>query len=602
MELTFDIETNGLLFDCTQKIYDVDLKKNIEVYVPAATEIWCIVAIDQDDKVYSFDPGEIDKGIEFLSKADKLIGHNIIGFDIPVIKKLFGVDLSTCVEVIDTLTLSRLFHPTRDGGHSLEKWGWRLNCPKGEQPNFSGFSKDMLTYCIQDVTLNKKVLEALRNEGSVFTKQSVDLEHEVCKILQQQQINGFLFDEHVGMSLLSSLNKRKSEVEKEVHETFKPKWVFVKDVVPKLKNDGTLSKSGLSQIEYEERVNTLDITPFQRKELKEFNLGSRQQIGEYLIDFGWKPKRFTETGKPIADEGTLKAIKHIPEANLIAEYLLLQKRATQIESWIDAVELRGKKNGRVHGSVMSMGTITGRMSHHSPNMAQVPASSSPFGKECRSCWTVSNGYKLVGIDASQLELRMLAHYMANEEYINEIINGDIHTANKNLAGLESRDQAKTFIYALIYGAGDAKIGSIIEGDRLEGKRLRERFLSSNPSFNALKNRVDRAASKGFLKGLDGRRIFVRHQHAALNTLLQGNGAIIMKQGLVILDELLKLNVTDYKFVANIHDEWQIEVKESQAEFVGELAVNSLIKAGEYLNLRCPMDGEYKIGDNWSETH
>tara|TARA_R110000782_G_scaffold75766_1_gene151186 strand:- start:13 stop:1809 length:1797 start_codon:yes stop_codon:yes gene_type:complete len=598
MELIFDIETNGLLFDSKQKVYDVDLKKNIEVIIPAATEIWCIVAIDENDKVYSFGPEEIDSGVKFLQASDKVIGHNIIGFDIPVIKKLLGVDLSACAEVIDTLTLSRLFHPTRDGGHSLEKWGWRLNCPKGEQPSFSGFSQDMLTYCIQDVRLNKRVLETLRKEGSVFTKQSVDLEHDVCKILQQQEINGFLFDEHVGMSLLSSLNKRKSEVEKEVHETFKPKWVSVKDVVPKLKKDGTLSKSGLSELEYDERVDTLNITPFQRKELKEFNLGSRQQIGEYLIDFGWKPKRFTETGKPIADEGTLKAIKHIPEANLIAEYLLVQKRATQIESWIDAVA----DDDRVHGSVMSMGTITGRMSHRGPNMAQVPASSSPFGKECRSCWTVSEGYKLVGIDASQLELRMLAHYMADEDYINEIINGDIHTANKNLAGLESRDQAKTFIYALIYGAGDAKIGSIIEGDRLEGKRLRERFLSSNPSFNALKKRVDRAASKGFLKGLDGRRIFVRHQHASLNTLLQGNGAIIMKQGLVILDDLLKLNAIDYKFVANIHDEWQIEVKESQAEFAGELAVSSLIKAGEHLTLRCPMDGEYKVGGNWSETH
>ena len=598
MELIFDIETNGLLFDSKQKVYDVDLKKNVEVDIPAATEIWCIVAIDQDDNVYSFDPKEIDKGIEFLSKADKLIGHNIIGFDLPVIKKLSGVDLSICAKVIDTLTLSRLFHPTRDGGHSLEKWGWRLNCPKGEQPNFSGFSEEMLTYCIQDVILNKKVLEALRKEGSVFTKQCVDLEHDVCKILQQQETNGFLFDEQVGMSLLSSLNKRKAEIEKEVHETFKPKWVFVKEVVPKLKKDGTLSKSGLSKIEYEERVNTLDITPFQRKELKEFNLGSRQQIGEYLIDFGWKPKRFTETGKPIADEGTLKAIKHIPEANLIAEYLLVQKRAAQIESWIDAVAA----DDRVHGSVMSMGTITGRMSHQNPNMAQVPASSSPFGKQCRSCWTVSEGYKLVGIDASQLELRMLAHYMADEEYINEIINGDIHTANKNLAGLKSRDEAKTFIYALIYGAGDAKIGSIIEGDRLEGKRLRERFLSSNPSFNTLKKRVERAATKGFLKGLDGRRIFVRHQYASLNTLLQGNGAIIMKQGLVILNNLLKLNTIDYKFVANIHDEWQIEVKESQADFTGELAVKSIIEAGEHLNLRCPMDGEYKIGDNWSETH
>jgi len=400
------------------------------------------------------------------------------------------------------------------------------------------------------------------------------------------------------MFLLSSLNKRKAEVEKEVHETFKPKWVDVKQVVPKFKKDGALSKSGLSSYEYEEITKTGNMSPFMRKELKEFNLGSRQQIGAYLKDFGWKPNRFTTTGQAIVDEGTLKQIQHIPQAQLIAEFLLLQKRAAQVESWIDAAA----KDNRVHGSVLSTGAITGRMAHRSPNMAQVPAVYSPFGKECRSCWIVPEGYKLVGVDASQLELRMLAHYMADEEYINEIINGDIHTVNQNLAGLKSRDQAKTFIYALIYGAGDEKIGSVVGGNREEGRRLRERFLSGNPPFKALKSRVERAATKGFLKGLDGRKIFLRHKHAALNTLLQGGGAILMKQGLVLLDELLKLNTINYKFVANIHDEWQIEVKESQAEFAGELAVNSLIKAGEHLNLRCPMDGEYKVGGNWSETH
>jgi DNA polymerase I-like protein with 3'-5' exonuclease and polymerase domains len=335
-----------------------------------------------------------------------------------------------------------------------------------------------------------------------------------------------------------------------------------------------------------------------RKELKEFNLGSRQQIGTYLKDFGWKPKRFTPTGQPIVDEGTLKKITHIHEAKLIAEFLLVQKRGAQVESWIDAC----KDDGRVHGSVISTGAITGRMAHRSPNMAQVPASYSPYGKECRSCWTVPKGYKLVGIDASQLELRLLAHYMADEEYINEIINGDIHTTNQNLAGLKSRDEAKTFIYALIYGAGDEKIGSVVNGSRAEGKRLRERFLNSNTAFGNLKNRVDRASEKKYLKGLDGRKIFLRHKHAALNTLLQGGGAIAMKKAMCFLQELINLNGIDAKFVANIHDEWQIEVKESQADFVGGLGVASIERAGKHYNMRCPLTGEYKIGDSWYETH
>ena len=578
MELVFDIEANGLFFD--------------------ADKIWCIVAIDEHDTIYSFEPDKIKEGIELLQKADKIIGHNIIGYDIPLIKKLYNVDLDKDKEIIDTLVLSRLSNPVREGGHSLEKWGYRLGgIQKQQHEDWTMFTPEMLVRCKKDTKINKTLFNYLKKECSGFSKESIFIEHETTKILQQQTENGFFFDEKEAMLLLSKINKRKSEVENEVHETFKPKWVDVKEVKPKLKKDGTLSKSGLTDIEYLERVKSNNVKPFMRKELKEFNLGSRQQIGEYLKDFGWKPKRFTPTGQPIVDESTLNKVKHIKEAGLIAEFLLLQKRAAQVSSWIDALN-----NNRVHGSVICTGAITGRMAHRNPNLAQVPAVYSPYGKECRACWTVPNNYKLVGVDASGLELRMLAHYMADEDYINEIINGDIHTANQKFAGLKSRDEAKTFIYALIYGAGDEKIGKIINGSRADGKLLRERFLSSLPALATLKSRVDIASEKKFLKGLDGRKIFVRHKHAALNTLLQGAGAILMKKALTILNSLLKLNTIDYKFVANIHDEWQIEVKESQADFVGETAVKSIIEAGKHFNLRCPMDGEYKIGDNWSETH
>jgi len=260
------------------------------------------------------------------------------------------------------------------------------------------------------------------------------------------------------------------------------------------------------------------------------------------------------------------------------------------------------ENRRVHGFVIPNGTITGRMTHRNPNMAQVPSVSSPFGKECRACWTVEEGNVLLGVDASGLEIRMLAHYMADEEFINEIINGDIHTANQRLAQLESRDKAKTFIYALMYGAGDEKLGSVVGGSKADGRRARQHFFDNKPSFKSLRDRVQRASTKTYLKGIDGRKLYVRNQHSALNTLLQGAGSIVMKKALVDLDSMLRLNTIDYKFVANIHDEWQIEVKESQAEFTGSLAVDSIIKAGESFNLRCPLDGEYKIGGNWSETH
>ena len=576
MDLVFDIETDDL----------------------NATKIWCIVAIDENDKVYSYSEDNVEEGVALLEKADKLIGHNIIGFDIPVIKNLYDIDLYDADKVIDTLVLSRLFNPTREGGHSLEKWGYRLALAKWDKPDFTTYSEEMLKYCVQDVKVNKKLFEYLKKESIGFSKESIDIENKITQILATQKHNGFKFDMKKATLLTSELQSNIKKVEDEVHKTFKPKWIDEKLVSPKLKKDGTLSKSGLTDYEYNDRKDTNDTTPFMRKKLQEFNLGSRKQIGEYLIDFGWKPRNFTPTGQPIVDEGTLKEISHIKEAKLIADFLLYQKRLAQVNSWIDSVA----EDNRVHGSVISTGAITGRMTHRDPNMAQVPSVSSPYGKECRSCWVVEEENKLVGIDASGLELRMLAHYMADKEYVNEIINGDIHTSNQKLAGLESRDKAKTFIYALMYGAGDEKLGKVVGGNTGDGKRARQYFFDNKPEFKSLRDRVQRAAAKKYLKGIDGRKLYIRNNHAALNTLLQGAGAIVMKKALSLLDSKLKLNTIDYKFVANIHDEWQVEVRESQADFVGLRAVESIIEAGEYFNLRCPLDGEYKVGDNWSETH
>ena len=576
MDLVFDIETD-------------DLK---------ATKVWCIVAQDVDtNEIFKFPPSKLDDGVKLLQSADRLIGHNIVGFDIPMIKKFFDVDL-TSKELLDTLVLSRLFNPTREGGHSLEKWGYKLGFKKIEFEDYKNYSAEMLNYCVRDVQLNTLVYKELKKEARGFSKDSVCLEHSVANIMKQQEVNGFKFDEMGANLLLAELREQMQSIEDEVHKTFQPRLVDDKLVKPYVKKDGTLSKRGLTDDEYERCLNTSDYRPFMRQTLQEFNLGSRKQIGEYLTDFGWKPERFTPTGQPIVDEKTLSQITHIHEANLIARFLLLQKRIAQIESWLEALQ----DDGRVHGFVIPNGTITGRMTHRNPNMAQVPSINSEYGKECRACWIVDEGNKLVGIDASGLEIRMLAHYMDDKEFINEIINGDIHTSNQKLAGLESRDKAKTFIYALMYGAGDEKLGKVVGGDTGDGKRARQYFFDNKPEFKSLRDRVQRAAAKKYLKGIDGRKLYIRNNHAALNTLLQGAGAIVMKKALSLLDNKLKLNTIDYKFVANIHDEWQVEVRESQSDFVGLRAVDSIIEAGKYFNLRCPLDGEYKVGDNWSETH
>jgi len=569
------------------------------------TKIWCIAAVDPDSgETKTFGPTEIVNGLAFLTTAEKLIGHNIIGYDLPAIKKIHNVDLTEGRAIVDTLVLSRLFNPTREGGHSLESWGYRIGLQKIDYKEFGEYSPEMLNYCRNDAVLNAKMFNNLKVESRGFSRQSVVLEHETLKIIAEQRERGFLLDVQKATLLEAELTDRLKEVEREVKKSFRPKQLKTV-LLPFFTKTGALSKMGqiegspkksrLTQEEYEDIATKRKAI---RIEEVPFNLGSRKQIGEYLIDFGWKPKRFTPTGQPIVDESTLSKIKNIPEAALIAEYLLLQKRIAQIKSWLK----ESHSDDRVRGFVNPNGTITGRMTHNSPNMAQVPSLSSPYGKECRACWTVPDGYKLIGIDASGLELRMLAHYMKDEDFKNEILHGDIHSANQKLAGLESRSQAKTFIYALLYGAGDEKLGSVVRGSKRDGAKLRKRFFDNLPAFKHLKDRVGRAASKGFLKGLDGRKLYIRSEHAALNTLLQSAGAIVMKQAMVNLNQLIRLNTLDAHFVCNVHDEWQLEVKESVADSTGQLGVDAIRQAGEGLELYCPLDGEYKIGNNWSETH
>ena len=595
MNLVFDIETDGL-----------DPHK-----------IFCISTIDVDTQEQkNFDVSNVCNGLAYLMQADKLIGHNIIGFDIPAIKKLYRVDLSD-KKIVDTLVLSRLFNPVR-ASHSLEAWGYKLGFQKIDFDKYDKYSEEMMEYCANDVQLNLKVYEALKRESKGFTSESVNLERDTYKVITKQREHGFMLDVTLAMQLLEEFEKEIKLTEKEVHKTFKPR-IDRRVIYPQHTKDGVLRKMGLDTKGKQTRLTDDEYDIFDkgqsdtvvRESEEPFKLGSRQQIGEYLQQFGWKPKEFTPTGQPKVDERILNKVKDIPEATLIAKYLMLQKRIAQVSSWLTFLpeNLIANSEGcaelaaRVHGSVITNGTITGRMSHRDPNMAQIPSLASPYGKECRSCWTVADKFKLVGIDASGLELRMLAHYLNDEEFTDDIINGDIHTANQKRAGLKSRNQAKTFIYAFLYGAGDAKIGSVIGGNKAEGKRVKQSFLANFGTLKTFRNRITREAEQnGFIKGLDGRKIFIRSAHAALNSLLQGAGAIVMKRALVIFDELIKENNLLANCVANVHDEWQVEVLEEEAEQLGQLGVDAIRAAGVYYNLNCPLDGEYKIGGNWSETH
>jgi len=574
-QIVFDIEANGLTPD----------------------KVWCIVACDiQSGEFTTWSGDDLHCFKDWIKEQDELevIGHNIIGYDIPVLEQLLDVDFSKC-KVTDTLVMSRLAEPSRQGGHSLENWGQLLNQPKGEHSDWDNFSQDMVEYCQQDVRVNELVYQRLLRDLANFGNQSLVLEGQVQRIISKQIKNGWVLDQEKSFILLAELKEKKYELEDKVHQNFKPLPTFIKEVTPKVKKDGTYSVVGLKFLGEQW---TTAVAPFSRLDYPEFNLGSRQQIGRYLQYFGWKPETFTEKGQPIVDESVLNKVKGIPEAELIGEYLMVQKRIAQIQSWLDAVQ----DNGRVHGYVNANGAVTGRMTHSKPNVAQVPAGNAPYGKQCREVWTVPTGYKLVGMDASGLELRMLAHYMNDKDYTNEILNGDIHTANQLASGVETRNQAKTFIYAFLYGAGDAKIGSIVGGSARDGKRLKEKFLRNTPALRKLRERVGVASGRGYVLGLDGRRVAVRSEHAALNTLLQSAGAIVMKKALCLLDEYATLHKIDYKFIGNIHDEIQTEVAEKDAERFGWLATACIEAAGKHYNLNCPLAGEYQVGGDWSETH
>jgi len=571
--LIFDIETNGL----------------------APTKVWCIITKDIDTGVISsYVEGQWPTFNIAIAQAQEVIGHNIIGYDIPACEKLLGTDFSAC-KITDTLVMSRLADPQREA-HSLGHWGEKLGYPKGDYSDWTHYTHDMLLYCEQDVNVNHEVYKALLKELEDFKPDSLELEHDVQRIIQKQIRNGWLLDSPKARDLVAELQEKSYELEEIVQKVFLPLPTFYKAIVPKVKKDGSYSIVGLKFLgERWEEVGG----PFSRIDWPVFNLGSRQQIGRYLKHFGWKPKAFTETGHPIVSEDILKNVKGIPEAELIASYLLVGKRIAQVRSWLEAAN---EDTGRVHGYVNTNGAVTGRMTHSKPNLAQVPSSSSLYGPECRSCWIVPKGYKLVGIDASGLELRMLAHFMDDADYTNTILTGDIHTANQKAAGLDTRNQAKTFIYAYLYGAGDEKIGSIAGGGRVVGKRLKDSFLKATPSLAKLKENVAQSAAKGYITGLDGRKVFIRSEHAALNSCLQSAGSLIMKQALIILDRYAILWGIDYKFVGNIHDEFQVEVREDQASKFGALAASCIEAAGIHFKLRCPLAGEFNVGNSWADTH
>lgn len=534
------------------------------------TTIWCCVTqnLETGEQICHTDSSTL---APLVKEADQIIGHNLIGFDAPVLRKLWNIGIPKS-KAVDTLILSRLLNPQRDGGHSLRSWGLELKNQKIDFEDYdSGLSDEMVQYCKQDVALTGDVYRTVMAglNGWKDPLQSITLEHDIAVICRRQEENGFKLDIPAATTLKATLADRMGVLEDEVQSVFPP-----------IVEERWSEKTGKR---LQDKVTV-------------FNLASRKQIGERLQALGWKPTKRTEKGQPIVDEGTLESVD-IPQAQMIAEYLMLQKRVALIDSWLKHV----KEDGRVHGGIITNGAVTGRMTHRNPNMGQVPSVTKPYGQEIRSLWTVDDGNVLVGTDLAGIELRCLAHYMQDDEWTEELLNGDIHQKNADAAGI-TRPQAKTLIYATLYGAGPSKVGSIVGGGAKEGNEILFRFYRNTPKLQQLMEKVAKVAIKGYVPGLDGRRILVRSDHAALNSLLQGCGAIIAKQWNIEAHKLFKHYRIPVKQVAIVHDEIQIETEERYGEEVAEIMVDSASRAGFTLGFRCPVDAEAKIGKNWFDTH
>ena len=658
--LAADIETNGLLNELTT-IHCLALKdvRTGEVWdfadQPGHKPVVEGLRMMEEAEMLVFHNG-IQFDIPAIQKVFPWFSPKGRVLDTLVLSRMFRPDMTARDT---TLVLKGKLPKNLRGSHSLEAWGYRLGNFKGDYSDlmkadgldpWAAWNPLMQEYVVQDVEVTAHLLRHLlriwrgtdrEGKGVPHSPKSVWLEMEVAQILSRQERWGFAFDERKAEKLYVKLLAEREKLEDELQKAFPP-WFASAGIVTVRKNRSVsrkdfppigqkVSKTGKVTTLYVKEIYS-EGTEYTRLVRKTFNPSSGQHIADRLkARYGWKPTEFTPKGDPKTDEETLSVLPYT-EVQLLVRYLMIAKRIGQIaegnQAWLKKV-----RKGRIHGSVKTTGAVTRRMTHSNPNVAQVPSGRAEFGHECRELFTASPGFVLVGCDADALELRCLAGYMApydGGEYIKTVLQGDkalgtdMHSVNSRAIGLDpkksytigtktetGRDIAKVWFYAYIYGAGDAKLGAILGiADQAEavkvGKKSRADFMKSLPALSKLVQAVQKEAIRGFIMSLDGSKIAVRGRHAALNTLLQSAGAIVMKVALVILDRTLQekglVPGKDYEFCANVHDELQIDVRPEHVELVKTEAPLAIKKAGEQLTFGCPLAGNADVGKTWAETH
>jgi DNA polymerase I-like protein with 3'-5' exonuclease and polymerase domains len=580
--------------------------------------IWMMCASRMDsDEVLSFvGHSEIRRFFDEVPKTATFVGHNAISFDGPVIQRVCGprVDSSNTV---DTLILSYLYNPGLLGGHSLAAWGDRFHSPKIDFNDFSKYSQEMDWYCQQDVKLGKKVFKGLveRMRKMGFSEKSCEIEHQIREVIDEQQDNGWYFDIPGAQALVGQLRREQADLEPGIRELFPRQLVEVGTYPRRSKKDGGEFASYLRHLgQFPELRDNGDGT-YSTFDWQEFNIGSPKQRVDRLLELGWEPQSFTEKGFPKVDEDSLVAFSELsgrPEARAIADWLVLQGRASMLDGWLNNVNYN---DSCMHGQVLTCAAMSRRMIHFKPNSANIPKAKKKvkYGIECRSLWRARPGRLEVGSDASGLEMRMFAEYLKNDAATILFTTGDPHLLNTRNLKLpdDHRDlTVKNGFYAYLYGAGDPKLGRTLRPElqadeaREYGKWARGVLERGTPGLARLVADIEDEyrVNGGVLKTIDGGYVRCGSRSAALNYKLQSAGAIVMKQAAIHAKEIIKQRGLDSLLVGTIHDENQDDVAPADAEEVGKVRVQSIRDAGETLGFKVPLDGNYKVGANWAETH
>lgn len=566
--------------------------------------------------------GWIEKEREDVNRLNgqvRIVGHNNIGFDFHWIKAVLGTDLfSYGFDVRDTYVLSRLASPKRKGGHSIKMWGERLGLSKQEieDSQWSTFDPVMITRCLVDTEIGEGVYKHLRNkELRGFSLSCIELEHEVQKLISEQQRNGIFVDEQLVSDLHSETKRHADYLENEIRKVFPISACVVKEYNPKITKAGVFSRNTCGPIPYEQVGG-----PYTLINWRPFNIDSPPQRVERLLKIGWVPTSFSKrSGKPTFTEESLSDLpEDAPkEAKLFGEYLMSRSRQRLMEQLLELMD----KDGYIHGYIDILGAATHRMASNSPNLQNIPSSEEDkknggylkglpgkWGWDCRNVFRVKDRTRsiLVDTDASGIQLRGLAHYGGSPEYISLVSdpNVDIHKVHADVLGC-SRSVAKTFIYAFLMGAGVKKLAFVLGGNDVErGKELLEQFYERFPFLKEFKERLDKDVERGYYIGLDGRLIALDREkpHKAMAVSLQSFEAIIMKRASVLYQNDLKQNEIPFIQRLMVHDEYLAETEIKFKEMVGKAMVNGIIKAGEIYESKCPLDGKAQYGYSWSEVH